>query len=179
MPAAVRSFPLLVWMLGSLIGCIVDGTLDGTGGGRMRIRYRLVSVANFEQMKARLQSPDVTVTDAVMAPDKWATFDLAFTDVRKLSTAPSLSGAAITLVDDPGGGRTLTVAMQSGAKLPAPYVQYLGGELRLVLAFPEPVVRSNATAVDGRTATWVRSLDEMQGTAPVVFTATFAAAPPG
>jgi hypothetical protein len=147
---------LFVAALAVFSGCVVDGKLDAGGGARVRVRYRLVSVANFEQSKPRLQSADVRLADASMTPDKWATFDLELADVRKLSTAPAFTGVTVTLTDEADGARTLAVTVASdGAELPAPYVKYLGNELRLAIELPGDIVRSNATAVAGRTASWV------------------------
>src|SRR6266850_1407597 len=101
--------------LAALSGCVVDGKLDASGGARLRIRYRLVSVANFEQSKARLQSADVRLADASMTPDKWATFDLELADVRKLSTAPAFAGTTVALTDEADGARTLAVTVASDA----------------------------------------------------------------
>jgi hypothetical protein len=166
------SVPLLV--LAAATGCVVEGTLDRAGGGQLELRYRLVSVAHFEQMKAQLQSPDVTVTEASMTPEKRATFGLTFRDARLLSTAPALRNTRVTLTDEPDGLRTLVVSLE-GARptLPAPYIDYLGREFRLRLTLPGEVVRSNATAAAGRTATWVRPIAEMQQEASMAFSVTY------
>jgi len=81
-----------------------------SGGAAFTVRYRLVSVANFEPSKARMQSADVRLTSATMAPDKWATFELATADVRKLSSAPSFASVTVALTDEPDGTRTLAVS---------------------------------------------------------------------
>lgn len=140
----------------ALSACVVDGKVDASGGARLQIRYRLVSVANFEQSKKRLQSADVRLASASMTPDKWATFDLEMADVRKLPTVPAFADATLALSDEADGARTLAVTVASKmGELPAPYVKYLGNELRLAIELPGEIVRSNATAVAGRTASWV------------------------
>jgi hypothetical protein len=143
----------------ALSGCVVEGKLDASGGARLQIRYRLVSVAHFEQSKARFQSADVRLANASMAPDKRATFVLETADVHKLSTAPAFAGVTVALADAGDGARTLSVAVApTAAELPLPYVKYLGNELRLAIEVPGDVLRSNATAVSGRTASWVLPL---------------------
>jgi hypothetical protein len=140
----------------ALWACNVDGTLDATGGARVQIRYRLVSVANFEPSKKRLQSADVRLASATMAPDKWATFDLEMADVRKLSTAPAFADTTVQLTDEADGARTLAMTLVSKVgELPAPLVKYLGNEFRVAIELPGDIVRSNATAVAGRRASWV------------------------
>lgn len=178
MRAPRRILPLLLWVLVSATGCLVEGTLDPGGGGQFTLRYRLVSVAHFEQMKARLASPDATVTEATMTPEKQATFGLALRDARLLSTVPAFANTHVTLTDDADGLRTLVVTFAGGGgTLPQPYIDYIGREFRLTLALPGDVVRSNATTVEGRTATWVRPVAEMQQQASTVFSATYRPAP--
>jgi hypothetical protein len=155
-------------------GCVVEGKLDGAGGGVLTVRYRLVSVANFETSKARMQSADVRLTDATMAADKTATFALAMADVRKLSTAPTFGAMTVALADEADGTRTLavTIAGTAAAALPAPYVRYLGNDLRIGVELPGEIVRSNATAVAGRKASWVTPLGGTHE-APIIYTVTF------
>jgi hypothetical protein len=142
--------------LAALSGCVVEGKLDASGGAHLRIRFRLVSVANLEESKPRFQSPDVHLVSASMTPDKWATYDLELADVRKLSTAEAFASTTVELTDEADGSRTLTMTIVSnGAELPAPYVKYLGNEFRLAIELPGDVVHSNATSVAGRTASWM------------------------
>jgi hypothetical protein len=164
---------LSIALLVAASGCVVEGKLDGSGGALLSVRYRLVSVANFEPAKARMQSPEVRLTSADMASDKQATFALALADVRKLSTAPALASTTAALADEPDGTRTLAVTIAgSGAVLPAPYVKYLGNDLRLAIEVPGEIVRSNATAVAGRRASWVLPLAGKHEAA-TSFTVTF------
>lgn len=164
----------LLLVLGWTSGCVVDGTLDAAGGGTLTMRYRLVSVANLEQMKSSLASPDVTVTQASMTPEKQATFAVRIRDARALSTAPAFATTQVALADDADGLRTLTVTMpRQPGTLPAPYIRYLGGELRVTLTMPGDIVRSNATAVNGRAATWVRPIGELQQQPTTTLSVTF------
>jgi hypothetical protein len=171
----LRVLPSLVLVLAWTSGCVVDASLDATGGGRLTVRYRLVSVANFESMKTALQHPpEVTLTEATMTPEKRATFGVAFGDLRTLSTAPALANTRVALEDEPDGLRTLTVRFTGPRGSLAPsYIEYLGREFRLSLAVPGDVVRSNATTVVGRSATWVRPLAELQHEAEPTFRVTY------
>jgi hypothetical protein len=174
MRAPLRHLSLLLLALGWASGCVVEGMLDPSGGGRLELRYRLVSVANLEQMKARLASPEVTLTEASMTPDKRATFALAFRDVRALETVPAFATTRIALADEADGSRTLTVTLTGQpATLPPPYVDYLGRELRVTFTVPGDVVRSNATTVTGRSVTWVRPIVDVQHDAGTTFSVTF------
>ena len=164
----------LLLLLASASGCVVDGRLDASGGGTLTMRYRLVSIANLDQMKDRLASPQVTVTQASMTPDKQATFGVSFRDARALSTAPAFEATQVALADEADGLRTLTVTMpRQPGTLPAPYIKYLGDELRVTLTMPGDVVRSNATSVNGRSATWVRAMGELQQQPTTTFSVTF------
>ena len=173
MRAVRHVFPSLL-LIFAASGCVVDGTLDAAGGGTLTMRYRLVSIANLDHMKSRLASPDIMLTQASMAPDKQATFSLAFRDVRALSTAPAFADAQVALADEADGLRTLTVTLpKQPGTLPAPYVAYLGGELRVTLTMPGDIVRSNATSVNGRSATWTQKIDELQQQPSTKFSITF------
>ena len=171
---AARHVFLWLLLLAGASGCVVDGTLDATGGGTLTMRYRLVSIADLAHTKERLASPDVTLTQASMTPDKQATFALAFRDARALATAPAFAAMQVALADEADGLRTLTVTLpKQPGTLPAPYVAYLGGELRVTLTMPGEIVRSNATSVNGRSATWTRNIDELQAQAVTTFSVTF------
>jgi hypothetical protein len=172
MRALVRA-ALLVGLFAAASGCVVEGKLDASGGALLTVRYRMVSVANFEPGKTGMQSADVRLTSANMTADKHATFALATADVRKLSTAPAFKGATVGLTDETDGTRTLAVTVASaGAALPPAYVRYLGNELRLAIEVPGEIVRSNATSVAGRRASWVLPLGGRRET-PASFTVTF------
>lgn len=157
-----------------LAGCVVEGTLDPSGGGRLRLRYRLVTIADFEPGKARLQSRDVSLIGASMTPDKWATYEVKTADIRTLPSVPSLAATSVSLADEPDGTRTLVVTVASLPKtLPAQYFTYLGREFRLTLELPGDAVRSNATTTAGRTVTWTRPLGDLTQDASVQFSVTY------
>ena len=168
-----RLAPILA-LLVVLPGCLVTGVLDPAGGARLTLHVHLVSVAHFEGVKAGLQSPDVVLKSASMTPKKFATFELELADVRKISTAPSLSQAAVALIDDQGE-RTLEVTLSN----PAPpqwseaLQRYLGGEVKIAIALPGDVTASNASSTQGRTVTWSWPMGEAVGRPRTDLAATF------
>jgi hypothetical protein len=176
---------VLVLVLASLTGCLVSGALDPTGGGRLTLKLRLVSVAHFEPLKAGLQNADVILKSASMTPKKWATFELECADVRKLSTAPSLNYTSVALTDGDEGTRTLAVSISNSQPQEWPDVAqaYFGREFRLSIDLPGDVMSSNGTSTSGRTVSWTRPLGEVVSQPRTDLTATFkmpdAKTPPG
>jgi hypothetical protein len=139
-----------------LCGCLMDGTIDKSGGGTLTVRQRLAGKEQFEQAKKRLQSADVTMTDASVGDDKWATFQVKFADVSKLSTTAFFEHTKFTLNDDEGGTKTLTVKYvnPSHTKLPDEMVAYFGSTVTIVLHLPAEVVKSNAAKTSGSSVEW-------------------------
>lgn len=139
-----------------LCGCLMEGTIDKSGGGTLKVRQRLASKEQFEQAKKRLQSADVTMTGSSVGDDKWATFDVKFADVSKLSTTNFFEHTKFTLSDDEGGAKTLTIKYvnPSHTKLPDEMVAYFGSTVTIVLHLPGAVVKSNAMKTDGNTVEW-------------------------
>jgi hypothetical protein len=170
----MRRALVLVLALAPLTGCLVNGALDPTGGGRLTVRMRLVSVLHFESLKASLQSPDVILKNASLDAKKWATFDLEVRDARRLWTAPALARTSLAFSDD-DGARTLAITMSN----PVPerwspaMRRYSGDELKITLDLPGEVITSNATSTSGRTASWRWSLEESSARPTTDLTATF------
>src|SRR5262245_34806224 len=130
----------------TLSGCLIGGTLDKDGGGTVSVRMRLMSVNQFADVKKQMQSSDVTLTNATLDDDKWATFNLKFADVTKLSTIKLFNRTKFALTNDDGGTKTLTVthANTSPALLTKDMSDYFGDKLTLVMHLPGDVVKSNA-----------------------------------
>jgi hypothetical protein len=169
----LRSVALLLAVASS--GCLFRATLDANGGGRLTLRYRLLSVLHFEQHKAQLTSPSVSLASSVLAPDKWATFDLEFADVRQLSSVPLLANARFELTEGEYGARTLGVTIDNKVAQPMPELvqTYLGRDFKVSTELPGRVIASNATTVDGRTASWTLPIGEVATRSVIDFTATF------
>jgi hypothetical protein len=164
--------------LAPLAGCVVNGSLDPSGGARLSITLRLVSVAHFEQTKERLQSADVVLRGASMTPKKWATFDIETTDVHKLSTAPALTYLRVLLDDGDVGERRLVITLASPVRASKAYHDYIGREAKLSLDLPGDVVSSNATSSSGRTVSWRWATEELFARERTELTATYKVPPP-
>ena len=124
---------VLLLAMTMLSACLIEGTLDKNGGGTMKVRHRLASKEQFEMAKKRLESADVTVTSASIDEEKWATFEIKFADVTKLSTTNFFEHTKFTLADGQGGTKTLTVkyANPSHAKLPPDMLAYFGNSVKI------------------------------------------------
>jgi len=170
----------LVASITLLPGCVVTGTLDPMGGGRLTVIMRLVSVKHFEEVKAGLQSDQVKLTKATMTPRKWALFEIESPDVRKLSTAPVLSHVNVRLASESNGTQNLAVTFNN----PAPQrfsdatERYFGSDFRIVLDLPGDVIQSNATSVSGRKVTWIYPFRQLSVADRADMSTTFAAAAP-
>jgi hypothetical protein len=164
-----------------LAGCLMDATINDKGGGTMTIKYRLSSEAQFSGAKRRVQSRYVTLTDAKIEPDKWATFDLKFDDVTKLSTIEYFDHTTFALTPGPDGTKTLTATFTNAnpSKLPEEMVAYFGREAVITIHLPGEVVKSNATKTDGRTVIWTYPLAEFTSAPTINVTVTYKSpAPP-
>lgn len=137
-------------------GCLMDGTLDKDGGGTLTIKLRLMSVDQLADTKKQMQSPQVELVSATLDDDKWATFNLKFADVTKLSTTQFLNRATFTLADDEGGTKTLNIKYVniSRAPLTKEMADYFGNQVNFIIHLPGEVVKTNATQKDGNTAKW-------------------------
>jgi hypothetical protein len=177
MPCLRRPGLVSLLALAPLAGCVVNGTLDPSGGARFSVTLRLVSVVHFEQVKTRLQSPDVVLRGASMTPKKWATFDLETRDVRKLASAPALAHSIVTLEDAEPGTRRITIVLSSPIRPSEAYHNYIGREAKLSIELPGEVVSSNATTTAARTVSWRWPTEELLPRERTELTATFKAPP--
>jgi hypothetical protein len=147
--------------LSLLAGCLVDATLDAKGGGTLTLKYRLTTEAQLQSAKKRLMSPDVVLVSAEVDAAKWATFELKFDDITKLSTTEFFNKTTFSLTRDTDGTTlTVKIANANPSVLPADMVEYFGNDVVITMHFPGTVVDSNATATDGTTATWKYRLKE-------------------
>ncbi len=164
---------LLAMMM--LCGCLLDGTIDKNGGGTLKVRQRLGSKEQFEQAKKRLESAAVTVTGASVGDDAWATFEVKFADVSKLSTTTFFERTTFALSDDQGGTKTLTIKYlnPSHAKLPDTMLDYFGKTVTFILHLPAEVVKSNATKTNGSTVEWDYALAEFGDMAELTLYVTY------
>jgi hypothetical protein len=147
---------LFVYLMSTLAGCLLTGTLNDKGGGTLLVKIRLTSEAQLQQRKLRMQSAAVKVTNASIDKDNWATYELAFDDVTKLSTTEHFQHTKITLTDGPDGTKQLTIKSTNPTphKLNDEAVAYFGNQMTIAITLPGDIVKSNATSTDKRTATW-------------------------
>lgn len=164
----------------TLAGCLTSGTLNEKGGGTLTLRIRLASEAQLEQRKVRLQSSAVKLTNATIDKDNWATFDIAFDDVTKLSTTQHFQHATITLKDGPDGTRVLTVksANPNPHQLTDEVISYFGKDMTIAMTVPGPIVKSNATSTKDQTATWSYEMRDFVAAKEEVMEVTFKVPPP-
>jgi len=172
---------LLLLALSALAGCLMDGTLDDKGGGTLVIKYRLSSEAQFTSAKRRMQSAQVKLTDAKVDPDKWATFNLKFDDVTKLSSIEFFNHTVFTLSNDEGGTKTLSAKFTNPnpTRLPDEMIKYFGGEASITIHLPGTVVKSNAMKTEGNTVKWTYPFGDFTSAPEISVTVTYKpAAPP-
>ena len=163
----------------TLAGCLISGTLDEKGGGTLTLKMRLSSDAQLESRKIRLQSAAVKVTNATIDKDNWATFDLKFDDVTKLSTVEHFQHTTITLTEGPDGTKVLTVksANPNPHQLSDEVISYFGKDMTIAMTLPGPIVKSNATSTKDQTATWTYALGDFVAAKEEVMEVTFKAPP--
>jgi hypothetical protein len=172
-PIALSVVPL------TLAGCLIRGTLDDKGGGTLTLKLRLTSDAQLVSRKLRLQSQAVKLTSATVDEDNWATFDLAFDDVTKLSTTEHFRNTTITLEDGPDGTKIL--AVKAANPDPHPFsdeaLAYFGKDVTIAMTLPGPIVQSNATSTTDRTATWTYPLRDFATARETIMKVTFRVPP--
>lgn len=164
----------------TLAGCLTSGTLDEKGGGTLTLKTRLSSDAQLESRRIHLQSAAVKVTNATIDKDNWATFDLKFDDITKLSTVQHFQQTTITLTDGPDGTKVLTVksANPNPHQLSDEVISYFGKDMTIAMTLPGPIVKSNATSTKDQTATWTYQLRDFVAAKEEVMEVTFKAPPP-
>lgn len=174
----LRCVPLCL-ALCLLAGCLLDTSLDAKGGGTMTIKYRLTNEVQLESAKKRLESPRVKLVSAEVAPDKWATFQIQFDDVKALSTVEFFKNATFALAED-GMVRKLEAKFtnKNPSELPDEMVAYLGKDMTFVLHLPGKVVDSNATETAGNTVTWRYELKKFTAMPVVEMRVTYELAQP-
>lgn len=158
-----------------LCGCLLDGTLDKSGGGTLKVRQRLPNKDQLEQAKKRLQSADVTVTEASINDDLWATFQVKFADVTKLPTTNFFERTKFALTDDDGGTKTLTVKYvnPTHTRLPADMAAFFGSSVTIVLHLPGAVVKSNAMKTSGDTVEWTYPFNDFGDMPEATYSVTY------
>jgi hypothetical protein len=161
-------------------GCLVSGKINAAGAGTVTIRSRLTTPNQLDATAKQMVSTSVRLVSAKADADKWATFELAFDDVSKLSTTEVFENATFTLSDGEGGLKTFSVryANKKPARLSDELLNYYGREATFRIELPGEVVDSNATSVDGQTAAWTYPLEKLTSGPILELQATFRTVPP-
>lgn len=175
MRRSVTTTAALLFVCFTLAGCLMDGTLDKNGGGTVTIKLRLMSVDQLADAKKQMQSPQVELVSSTLDDDKWATFNLKFGDVTKLSTTQFFSRATFTLVPDEGGTTTLNIKYVNNNRAPLTkeMADYFGNQVSFTIHLPGEVVKTNATEKDRSSAKWIYTGTELGQKAELTLTVTY------
>jgi hypothetical protein len=134
-----------------------------------------MSVDQMSDAKKQLQSPQVELVSATLDDDKWATFNVKFADVTKLSTTQFFNRATFTLADDEGGTKTLNVKFVNSNRAPLTkeMADYFGNQVTYIIHLPGAVVKTNASQKDGNTVKWNFTSVELGEKAEYTLSATY------
>jgi hypothetical protein len=172
---------VLLLAMSVLAGCLFDAVIDEKGGGTMTVKYRLTSEAQFRAAKRRFQSPHVTLVDADVDKEKWATFHVKFDDVTKLPSTEFFTKTTVTLIDDGAGNTTLTVKYSNPdtVQLLDELIEYFGNTVTMSVRLPGDIVKTNAAESSGNTAKWTFPLRDFSEKPGFVMSVTYKKAAAG
>ena len=150
----------------ALSGCLkAEVRLDAAGGGTMTMEVSKLSREGYEDLRTKLSSPSVKVVDAAYA-DGVGRYEVKFTDVRKLRTAPLFSVIRVdhTGLDQPR--RTLEISIPRRVRQEKepdlPPDDYVAADLRVV--FPGAVLETTGTRAGDTTSSWQIRIVDLLGT---------------
>lgn len=172
-----RVVPFATLLVAMLLtsGCLIETTLNANGAGTMKVSYRVGKDGTLETERKKMESEHVSVTNATIDEEKRVSFELKFEDTTKLSSAKFFDNVTFTLADDAEGARVLTARLvnKKPITLPEEQLDYFGETAKISVTLPGEIVKSNASATQGTTATWLVPMNDMLGEAEVPFTVTF------
>jgi hypothetical protein len=157
-------------------GCLFESNIDAKGGGTMIMTTYVKPDSKLDDTKKQMTSNHVEVTEAKMVGDSNATFHLKFEDVTKLSTATFFKNATITrTVDAEKGTTSINATIKHGktSKIPDTIKQLYGDQVKFVTTVPGEITETNAKSKEGKTATWVFTMDEFYGVLEVPLNLTY------
>jgi hypothetical protein len=157
-------------------GCLIESHIDTSGGGTLTLTHQMKENSKLNRSKQQLKSAYVEVTDAKQTGDGKATFNLKVKDFTKLSTAKFFKQAQITRTVDAEKGTTTIntrVKNEKPNKMPDPIKKFYGDEVKIVTTVPGEITATNATSKDGKTATWVFTMDEFYAVPEVLLNLTY------
>jgi len=174
-PVLYALLPALTLALG---GCLFETSLDAKGGGTMTATTA-VEKDEFPRTKKTMESSVVKLKSAELVGTGARTdgvFKLEFSDASKLQTTQYFRNLRVTRAEGAKKGTMLiTATMKNGnpLHLPDAMVERFGREVKVVVAFPGPVVESNGTISGGNTVTWQWGVKEFFNMPEVTMTATY------
>jgi len=156
-------------------GCLFESTIDASGGATMQVSYKLKKDIKLDGVPKDMKSDAVEGIEATQAPDGMGTFRLKVKDITKLSTAKYFRTAETTrTVDAEKGTTTIKTRIKHKAKkVPDNLKAYFGDQVKFVTTVPGEITETNATSKDGKTATWVFTMDEFFGATEVPLDITY------
>jgi hypothetical protein len=152
---------------GSLLsGCLkAEGHLNRDGGGTLKLEISKLDAAGDLRVRAQLVSPAVKLTSAAYA-DGVGTYEVAFTDARKLRTAPLFRHLRIQHSGLGEARRTISVSIprreRTEEEKNLPGDNYVVIDLKVHV--PGTVVETNGTRAGDAAATWEIRVEDMLGT---------------
>jgi hypothetical protein len=157
-------------------GCLFESNIDANGAGTMVHTTYVKPDSNLDDLKKQMTSSHVEVTEAKMVGDSNATFQLKFADITKLSTATLFKNAKITRTVDADKGTTsinTTIKHAKTSKIPDTIKALYGDQVKFVTTVPGEITETNAKSKEGKTATWVFTMDEFYGVLEVPLNLTY------
>lgn len=159
-------------------GCLFESTLDPSGGGTIKARYKVAKDQTLEQQKKSFTSANMTVEKATLSADHVLDIEAAFKDVTKLSSSAIFKAVQVAVTSDAEAGTKTLLLKQvnrNPAKLPQSAIDYFGDDFTLSITLPGEIVKSNATSTKGNTATWKLTLTKLLADKEVPFEVTYRA----
>ncbi|MFN8641722.1 MAG: hypothetical protein U0802_08720, partial [Candidatus Binatia bacterium] len=130
---------LLTALTVALAGCLVDSTLDATGGGTLKVQLRAAPTDSIEKVRARFEGPGVEVTKATMDDKKNVAVELKYTDFRSLGALKQFANTTFTLTEDPKAKTRTATAVTKYARpitLPDDQLTYFGKDVTVAITVP-------------------------------------------
>lgn len=170
----LASAAIVLTLLGTS-GCLIESNIDANGGATLTVTQRLKENAKLKDSTRQMKSNAVEVTDAKKEGDK-GIFHLKVKDITKLSTAKYFERAHVTRTVD-AEKKTTTISTkfknEKPKKVPDVIKEFYGNQVKIVATVPGEIIETNAKSKDGKTATWVFTMDEFYAVPEVDMTVTF------
>jgi hypothetical protein len=157
-------------------GCLIESTIDANGGATMEVSHRVKKDFDVSGQANKKLSEYVEVTKVWRDDDGIGHTLLKVKDITKVSTAKMFRDAVVTRTVDAEKGTTtilVKVKRDKAANVPDEVKKYFGDQVKFVTTVPGETTETNATSKDGKTATWVFTMDEFYATTEVSLNLTY------